>query len=144
MEYAFITGNTAILDKEFASLPDPSKSIQRVIEMLSDTLSIFQNSYSEPVVIQQCFHQVFYYISASLFNLVLQKKNYCTAKTGFRIKMAISLLETWLVDANNSTKGLLSSIRYIFLFFLFEYFKYSIKILSSSFNPVYFIFIYLF
>lgn len=60
-------------------------------------------------VVTQIYAQVFYYISAALFNNLVRRKELCTNMNGFLIRMALSNLEDWVAQ---KARFALPAIRY--------------------------------
>jgi hypothetical protein len=104
LEDAFVTSAHLILDFQVESaLPEGlvrRPTIYTVAEKLVSLLAGMISNYCFPSIIQQCFHQVIYYISVSLFNLLITKPGYCTPKISLQIKMTTMFLQNWLNEQN--------------------------------------------
>jgi len=44
----------------------------------------------------QCFHHGIYFISAYLFNELLERKDLCRPQIAFQIKMSVSVIAGWV------------------------------------------------
>ncbi|KAK9762906.1 hypothetical protein K7432_010888 [Basidiobolus ranarum] len=67
--------------------------------ILSSTLIILHSYEVHPTIIHNTLNQLFYYISAETFNLVLTTKEYCCRIKAMQIRMNLSVIEDW-VHAN--------------------------------------------
>ena len=136
LEYSFIFGNAAIIERKnssASSLPDPSKSIYLVTDLLTELFETLLAHQTCDSILQQCYHQILYYISAFLFNILFKKKQYCNTKTGFRIKMGLSFIESWTIQINSKHNNILDECLFasfsfysIFIIILYNYLIYSL------------------
>jgi hypothetical protein len=114
VRYSFIEGSSAILEVGGQSqLADPSKSIFRVTDILERVLSSLLEADLPDVLVSQCFRKLLYHISASLFNAIITDASLCSAKTGFRVKMGISFLESWVTEQNKQYENVLGTAGYV-------------------------------
>ncbi|ORY07620.1 hypothetical protein K493DRAFT_295428 [Basidiobolus meristosporus CBS 931.73] len=67
--------------------------------VLSSTLIILHSYEVHPTIIHSTLNQLFYYISAEIFNLVLTTKEYCCRIKAMQVRMNLSVIEDW-VHAN--------------------------------------------
>ena len=87
------------------AISDPAQSVLRIIKLLDETLKLFKGYEIPNLVIQQTFHQINYFLSSSLVNLVLGHPQYCSYKFALRIKMGISFLEDWIIRTAQKNAG---------------------------------------
>ena len=111
------------------SFPDLSKSINLITDLLTNLFNTFVDYQIYDSIILQAFNQIMYYISSSLFNLVMKRKDYyCNTQVGFRLKMGISFLESWVIQTNlrynnyhhsNSNINILDDCLFVFSLLIF-------------------------
>ncbi|ORY00212.1 hypothetical protein K493DRAFT_278981 [Basidiobolus meristosporus CBS 931.73] len=64
--------------------------------ILSSTLIVLQSFEVHPTIIHYALNQIFYYISAEMFNRVMITKDYCCRAKAMQIRMNISSIEDWV------------------------------------------------
>jgi len=94
LEESFINGGDLVFEQR-VKFTDPKRSVEVTIKILKKVLESLLENNCLPVVIHQCFSQLIYYISASLFNRVITTPSYCSPRIGLQIKMSVSHLISW-------------------------------------------------
>ncbi|KAK9720606.1 hypothetical protein K7432_004042 [Basidiobolus ranarum] len=67
-----------------------------VTSILSSTLIVLQSYEVHPIIIHYALNQIFYYISAEMFNRLMITKEYCCRIKAMQIRMNISTIEDWV------------------------------------------------
>ena len=120
IETSFLSSNVMILESS-KTISDPSKSIDELVSILKSILNSLHNSNLFPILVKQILNQLVYYVIAKLFNLMATTDSLCTPKTALRVKMGLSLFETWLIELNQEYKDQFPDIEY-FILTLFPFF----------------------
>ena len=118
IEQSFIRGADLVFDQK-VKYTDPHRSIEVTTRILDKLLDAFHSNFCYEIIIYQCFSQVIYYISASLFNRVVSTPSYCTPRIGLQIKMSASHLISWLYR-NSKTDHVLEDAMYVLLFIIYN------------------------
>lgn len=67
-----------------------------IINYITECFKLFVNQNLFGFIMEYLFQQIFYFIDAQLFNLLLQRKDLCTVSIGFQIKVSMSSFESAL------------------------------------------------
>jgi hypothetical protein len=68
-----------------------------VTALLSSTLFILQTYQVHPTLIHYTLSQLFYYVSAEVFNQILTSKGLCSRSKGMQIRYNVAVLEDWVM-----------------------------------------------
>eukprot|EP00727_Mastigamoeba_balamuthi_P007917 m51a1_g3746 putative b chain structure of the actin-binding domain of human filamin a (735) ;mRNA; r:66516-69499 len=68
-----------------------------VTATLSNVLQVFQLFKVQSDIQTQFFDHLIYYINATAFNTLISNGEHCTCSNGFQIKMALSVVDDWLM-----------------------------------------------
>ncbi|KAF3446290.1 hypothetical protein FNV43_RR11469 [Rhamnella rubrinervis] len=77
----------------------------RVVDNLNELLSILQEKFVPPVLVQKIFTQVFSYINVEVFNGLLLRRECCTFSNGEYVKSGLAELELWCGQAKQEFTG---------------------------------------
>ncbi|KAF3457491.1 hypothetical protein FNV43_RR02149 [Rhamnella rubrinervis] len=77
----------------------------RVVDNLNGLLSILQEKFVPPVLVQKIFTQVFSYINVEVFNGLLLRRECCTFSNGEYVKSGLAELELWCGQAKQEFTG---------------------------------------
>lgn len=97
----------AVLARRSLAMPNGPRS---VTALLSSTLFILQTYDVHPILIHYTLSQLFYYISAEIFNQILTTKGLCCRSRALQIRYNIAQLEDW-VRTNHLPKSLFLHLR---------------------------------
>ncbi|ORX94236.1 hypothetical protein K493DRAFT_283954 [Basidiobolus meristosporus CBS 931.73] len=75
------------------SKPTTPKTITSI---LSSTLIVLQSYEVHPTIIHYVLNQIFYYMSAEMFNRIIITKEYCCRVKAMQIRMNVSTVEEWV------------------------------------------------
>ncbi|ORX93940.1 DIL-domain-containing protein, partial [Basidiobolus meristosporus CBS 931.73] len=64
--------------------------------ILSSTLIVLQSYEVHPATIHYILNQLFYFLSAEIFNRILGNKEYCNRTKAMQIRMNLSVIEDWI------------------------------------------------
>jgi len=92
------------------SLPQQTDRVtmDSIIARFEFILGLFATHHIPRVVVCQAIHQSIYFMSANLFNRLIQRRSLCVPHVGFHIKMSLSILEAWLIGGQD----VIGSVRY--------------------------------
>lgn len=108
MTYPRSNRRSSVLSRHsLASQPTGPRS---VTALLSSTLFILQTYSVHPTLIHYTLTQLFYYISAEVFNQILTTKGLCCRSRAMQVRYNIAVLEEW-VRFNHLPKSLFLHLR---------------------------------
>ncbi|XP_054644511.1 unconventional myosin-Vb isoform X3 [Dunckerocampus dactyliophorus] len=82
-------------------------SVLKELWVLHDAMS---HQALHPALMEQAFHQLTYFISASALNSLLLRKDMCCCSRGILIRLNVSQLEEWLRCRDLQTEGAVASM----------------------------------
>nr|XP_057930064.1 unconventional myosin-Vb isoform X2 [Doryrhamphus excisus] len=100
--------------KRAGSAPRTAKADTPTVASVLRELGVLHAAMSHqalhPALMQQAFHQLTYFISASALNSLLLRKDVCCCSRGILIRLNVSQLEEWLRSRGLQTEGAAASM----------------------------------
>lgn len=105
----------ALLDRTSTNLlaAQGTSPIGFITTKLTHLLELATSNNIPHSVIRQFFHEVFFFINKTLFNLVMQTPKYCTTQIGIQIKLGLGQFEPWLETVAMPWREVIREARYV-------------------------------
>lgn len=83
-----------------------------ITDIFSKTLAMLQLYNVHPMLIHHILNQLVYFVTAELFNRILDTRKYCSRTRAMQIRMNVTVLEDWI--RRNSSSPIVSNLTFHF------------------------------